>query len=308
MKIVVTGGAGFIGSHIVDAYIEQGHQVTIIDDFSTGDKRNLNKQASLYSMDILDPKIPGLLSELSPDVLCHHAAQMDVRLSVADPKLDARINILGLINLLEGCKGAGVKKVIFASSGGAVYGEQEKFPAPENHTIQPASPYGVSKITGEYYLSFYKQTAGIPYVAFRYGNVYGPRQLATGEAGVVAIFIGKFLRGESPTINGDGKQTRDYVFVSDVVRANLMALKSDITGPVNIGTGKETDVVTIFDLLDGKMGAKKKAVFGPAKPGEQRRSCLDVSHARKALGWSPKISFNAGLDQTISFYRERDAS
>jgi len=308
MKIVVTGGAGFIGSHIVDAYIEQGHEVTIIDDISTGDKRNLNKQAALCSMDILDPKIPGVLSDISPDVLCHHAAQMDVRRSVADPKLDARINILGLIHLLEGCKGAGVKKVIFASSGGAVYGEQEKFPAPENHTTQPASPYGVSKITGEYYLSFYKQAAGIPYVALRYGNVYGPRQLATGEAGVVAIFIGKFLRGESPTINGDGKQTRDYVYVGDVVRANLMALESDITGPVNIGTGKETDVVTIFDLLNDKMGAKKKAVFGPAKPGEQRRSCLDVSHARKALGWSPKISFNAGLDQTISFYRERDAS
>ena len=259
-------------------------------------------------MDILDPKIPGLLSELSPDVLCHHAAQMDVRRSVADPKLDARINILGLIHLLEGCKGAGVKKVIFASSGGAVYGEQEKFPARENHPTRPASPYGVSKITGEYYLSFYEQTAGISYVAFRYGNVYGPRQLATGEAGVVAIFIGKFLRGESPTINGDGKQTRDYVFVSDVVRANLMALDSDITGPVNIGTGKETDVVTIFDLLNDKLGAKKKAVFGPAKPGEQRRSCLNASHARKALGWSPKISFKAGLDQTISSYRERDAS
>ena len=308
MRILVTGGAGFIGSHLVDAFVAAGFEVSVIDDFSTGDERNLNKQASLYSMDILDPKIPKLLSDISPDVLCHHAAQMDVRRSVADPKLDARINILGLINLLEGCKGTGVKKVIFASSGGAVYGEQVKFPAPENHPIQPASPYGVSKITGEYYLSFYHQTAGISYVALRYGNVYGPRQSSTGEAGVVAIFIGKFLHGESPTINGDGKQTRDYVCVSDVVRANLMALESDITGPINIGTGKEIDVVTLFDLLNEKMGAKKKAVFGPAKEGEQRRSCLNVSRARKVLGWSSEISFNAGLDQTISFYRERDAS
>ena len=308
MKIIVTGGAGFIGSHIVDAYIEQGHQVTIIDDLSTGDERNLNKQATFYSMDILDPKIPELLSKISPDVLCHHAAQMDVRRSVADPKLDARINILGLLHLLEGCKGAGVKKVIFASSGGAVYGDQETFPAPENHPTHPASPYGVSKITGEYYLSFYHQTAGIPYLAFRYGNVYGPRQLATGEAGVVAIFIGKFMSDESPTINGDGKQTRDYVYVGDVVRANMMALESDFTGPINIGTGKETDVVTIFNLLNEKIGAKKEAVFGPAKPGEQSRSCLDVSHARKTLGWSPKVSFNAGLDRTISFYRERNLS
>lgn len=308
MRILVTGGAGFIGSHIVDAFIAAGHEVSVIDDFSTGDESNLNPKATVHRMDILDPDIPRLLAESAPDVLCHHAAQMDVRRSVADPKLDARINILGLIHLLEGCKGAGVKKVIFASSGGAVYGEQETFPAPENHPTRPASPYGVSKITGEYYLSFYKQTAGISYVALRYGNVYGPRQLATGEAGVVAIFIGKFLQGESPTINGDGKQTRDYVYVSDVVRANLMALESDVTGPINIGTGKETDVVTIFDLLNDKTGAKKKAVFGAAKPGEQSRSCLNISHARKALGWFSEISFNAGLDQTLSFYRERDAS
>ncbi len=206
MKIVVTGGAGFIGSHIVGAYLEQGHQVSVINDLSKGNERNLNKQATFCSMDILDPKIPGLLSDISPYVLCHYAARMDVRRSVADPKLDARINILGLLHLLEGCKVAGVKKVIFASSGGAVYAEQEKFPVPENHPTHPAGPYGVSKITGEYYLSFCQQTAGIPYVAFRYGNVYGPRQLAIGEAGVVAIFIGTFLGGESLSLTAMGNR------------------------------------------------------------------------------------------------------
>ncbi len=209
---------------------------------------------------------------------------------------------------MEGCKSARVKKVIFASSGGAVYGEQEKFPAPEDHPTRPTSPYGVSKITGEYYLSFYHQTAGIPYVALRYGNVYGPRQLATGEAGVVAIFIGKFLSGESPTINGDGKQTRDYVYVGDVVRANLLALERDVTGPFNIGTGKETDVLSIFEMLNRKTGAKKKAKFGPAKPGEQSRSCVDVSRAQKVLRWSPEVSFNEGLDLTLSHFRNANPS
>ncbi len=307
MRIVVTGGAGFIGSNIVDAYIAAGHEVTVIDDFSTGNKSNLNPKAVVHSMDILDPDIPRLLAECAPDVLCHHAAQMDVRRSVADPQYDARINILGLIHLLEGGKNAGIKRVIFASSGGAVYGEQERFPAPEDHPTRPACPYGVSKLTGEHYLAYYEQTAGIPYVALRYSNVYGPRQLSTGEAGVVAIFVGRLLRGESPTINGDGKQTRDYVYVGDVVEANLLALKSQLTGPVNIGTGCETDVLTLVDLLHEQMGSKIPAVYGPAKIGEQRRSSLDCCRARSKLGWSPRTALAAGLEKTVAHFRQRTA-
>ncbi|MBI4489960.1 MAG: NAD-dependent epimerase/dehydratase family protein [Deltaproteobacteria bacterium] len=304
MKIVVTGGAGFIGSHIVDAYIAEGHEVVVIDDFSSGSKHNLNRQTTLYSMDILDSALPDLLSEISPDILSLHAAQMELRRSVADPLFDARVNILGLIHLLEGCKGLKIKRVIFASSGGAVYGEQERFPAPEDHPTRPMSPYGVSKLAGEHYLAYYQKAFGIPYIALRYGNVYGPRQSATGEAGVVAIFIRQLLQGRSPTINGDGKQTRDYVYVGDVVAANLLALASSYTGALNIGTGCETDVVTLFDLLRARIGPEIAAVHGPPKPGEQTRSSLDTSRAREALGWSPRISLSAGLDQTVAYYRQ----
>ncbi|MBI2350614.1 MAG: NAD-dependent epimerase/dehydratase family protein, partial [Deltaproteobacteria bacterium] len=281
MKIVVTGGAGFIGSHIVDAYIAAGHQVFIIDDLSSGDRGNLNPKADFHLMDILDPALPGLLVEISPDVLNHHAAQMDVRRSVDDPQFDARINILGLIHLLEGCKRSGVKKVLYASSGGAIYGEQEPLPTREDHPKSPQSPYGISKLTGEYYLSYYQTAFNIPSVALRYGNVYGPRQRADGEAGVIAIFIHHLLAGKSPKINGDGKQTRDYVYVGDVVVANILALESATTGPLNIGTGHETDVVTLFELLGKGMGSKAAAVYGPAKLGEQRRSSLDISRARE---------------------------
>ena len=221
MKIVVTGGAGFIASHIADAYVDRGHNVSIIDDLSTGQKRNLNSQAKIYAVDIADPKAVKLIATIKPDVLNHHAAQMDVRRSVADPTFDARINIIGFINLLEACKDAGVKKIIFSSSGGAVYGDREPIPATEEHETLPLSPYGVSKLTGELYLGYYHMAFGLPFVALRYANVYGPRQSTLGEAGVVAIFIAQLLAGKSPVINGDGKQTRDYVFVGDVVRANV---------------------------------------------------------------------------------------
>jgi len=308
MKIVVTGGAGFIGSHIVDAYIREGHEVIVIDNFSAGDKRNLNKQATVHSIDILDPTLSKLLSDISPDVLCHHAAQMDLRRSVADPLFDARINILGLIHILEACKGCGVKKVIYASSGGAVYGEQKTFPAPEDHPTHPESPYGISKLSGEHYLEYYQQAFGIAHVALRYGNVYGPRQSAKGEAGVIAIFIGHLLQRKSPTINGDGKQTRDYVYVDDVVDANLLALRPPLTGPVNIGTGQETDVLTIFELLKEIIGSGIKAIHGPPKKGEQRRSSLDTSRSRKELGWSPRVLLSEGLGKTVDYYRQMSAS
>jgi UDP-glucose 4-epimerase len=304
MKIVVTGGAGFIGSHLVDAFIAAGHEVFVIDDLSSGNKASLNPKAKLYSMDLLDPKIPALIAEIRPDALNHHAAQMDVRRSVADPMFDARVNILGFIHLLEAGKQSGLKKVIFASSGGAIYGEQEKFPAPEDHPKRPASPYGVSKLTGENYLAYYHATFNIPYVALRYANVYGPRQSFKGEAGVVAIFIDQLLAGKTPMIHGDGKQTRDFVYVGDVAAANLTALDMPYVGGINIGTGVETDLVTLYDKICRQMGAKVAPVHGPAKDGEQRRSCLDCSHARKILNWFPKISLDEGLGRTVAYYRK----
>ncbi|MGE5215961.1 MAG: NAD-dependent epimerase/dehydratase family protein [Chloroflexota bacterium] len=304
MKIVVTGGAGFIASHIVDALVERGHEVHIFDNFITGQRRNLNSKAELHEVDIADDQATRRFERLKPDVLCHHAAQMDVRHSVADPTFDARVNILGFINLLEAAKKCGVKKVTFASSGGAVYGDQDIFPAPEDHVTRPACPYGVSKRAGELYLSYYHQAFGLPYLALRYGNVYGPRQSAKGEAGVVAIFLSLLLAGQTPTINGDGRQTRDYVYVGDVVSANLAALDSPFVGAINIGTGVETDVVTVFRYLRQEVGSVVEAQHGPAKPGEQRRSCLDTRRAREVLGWYSQVPLAEGLRRTVSYYRE----
>lgn len=303
MRIVVTGGAGFIASHIVDAYLERGHEVHIVDDLSTGQSINLNPRADLHEVDIADPKAARLIERIKPDALSHHAAQMDVRHSVADPGFDARVNIIGFINLLEACKNCAVKKVMFASSGGAVYGEQDVFPAAEDHPTRPASPYGVSKRAGELYLSYYQQAFGLPYIALRYANIYGPRQSAKGEAGVVAIFLSLLLTGKTPVINGDGGQTRDYVYVGDVVAANAAALDSPFVGAVNIGTGVETDVVMIFDHLRRAVGSPIEAVHGPAKPGEQRRSCLDARLAARVLGWRPQTTLADGLLRTAEYYR-----
>jgi UDP-glucose 4-epimerase len=304
VRILVTGGAGFIGSNIVDAYLERGHEVHVLDDLSTGQRSNLSAKAQLHEIDIADAKAARLVESIKPDVLSHHAAQMDVRHSVADPGFDARVNIIGFINLLEGAKNAGVKKVIFASSGGAVYGEQDVFPAGEEHPTRPASPYGVSKRAGELYLSYYQQAFGLPYIALRYANIYGPRQSAKGEAGVVAIFLSLLLGGKTPVINGDGGQTRDYVYVGDVVAANLAALESSFVGAVNIGTGIETDVVQIFRHLRDAVDSSIEAAHGPAKPGEQRRSCLDARRAGEVLGWRPQMVLGDGLRRTATYYRE----
>jgi UDP-glucose 4-epimerase len=305
MRILVTGGAGFIASHVADAFIAAGHEVAILDDLSSGRRENLHPKARFYQLDVQDPAVADVLQRERPDVLCHHAAQMDVRRSVADPTFDARVNIVGLINLMEYGRRHGLKRVLFASTGGAIYGEQETFPAPETHKTEPVSPYGVAKLASERYLFFYFVTYGISYAALRYANVYGPRQNPHGEAGVVAIFCEKLLRGEQPVINGDGTQSRDYVYVGDLVRANLAALDSDFVGAVNLGTGIETDVNTIFRVLARLCGSSTPERHGPAKPGEQRRSVIDNALACRVLGWQPQVSLENGLRQTVDFFRQQ---
>jgi UDP-glucose 4-epimerase len=306
MKILVTGGAGFIGSHVVDAYLRAGHEVLVVDDLSSGRMENLSGDARLRRIDIRDPAARTLVREERPDVLNHHAAQMDVRRSVADPRFDADVNLLGLLNVLEGAREAGVRRVIFASSGGAVYGDRERLPAVEDDPTEPVSPYGVSKRAGELYLHFYHASYGLPYVALRYANVYGPRQDPHGEAGVVAIFTERLLQGAEATINGDGKQTRDYVYVGDVAAANVAALEADFVGPVNIGLGIETDVNQLFALLRDAAGSTAQPQHGPAKPGEQRRSVIDPARARRVLGWTPRVQLADGLREVVAFFRARN--
>ncbi len=305
MKVLVTGGAGFIGSHVVDGYVGAGHEVLVVDNLSSGKRENLNPRARFVERDILDPATAQLIRDERPDVLNHHAAQIDVRRSVADPALDARTNVLGTLALLEAARQAGVKKVLFVSSGGAVYGEQEAFPAPETHPTWPVSPYGVSKRAGELYCNFYRAEYGLPFVAFRYANVYGPRQDPHGEAGVVAIFSGKMLGDEPITVNGDGMQTRDYVYVGDVARMSLLALQCDESGPVNVGTGVETDVNVLAQTLLEVSGSRSEIRHGPAKGGEQRRSVVDIRRAREVFGWQPNVPLREGLGRTVEFFRAR---
>jgi len=305
MKIVVTGGAGFIGSHVVEGYVARGHEVLIVDSLVTGKRENLHPKARFFELDIRDPKVAELIRGERPDVLNHHAAQMDVRKSVADPIFDAQVNILGTIELLKAARDAEVKKVLFVSSGGAVYGEQETFPAPETHPTWPVSPYGISKRSGELYAHFFQVEYGLKFVAFRYANVYGPRQDPHGEAGVVAIFSGKMLRGEPVTVNGDGKQTRDYVYVGDVARMSALALETDATGPVNVGTSIETDVNVLATMIRDAAGSKSEITHGTAKGGEQRRSVVDVTRAAQVFGWRPEVSLREGLGRTVEFFRTK---
>jgi UDP-glucose 4-epimerase len=304
MKILVTGGAGFIGSHVVDAYVAAGHEVVVVDNLSTGKRENLNRRARFVEADILDPATTNLIREQRPDVVNHHAAQIDVRRSVADPLFDARVNVLGTVMLLDAARQAGVKRFVSVSSGGAVYGEQETFPAPETHPTWPVSPYGVSKRSGELYAHFFQAQYGMPFVALRYANVYGPRQDPHGEAGVVAIFTLKMLRDESLTINGDGTQTRDYVYVGDVARMSVLAIEGDATGPVNVGTGIETDVNRLAALLLEASVSRSVVQHGPAKPGEQRRSVVDARRAAEVYGWRPEVTLADGLRRTVEFFRE----
>lgn len=302
-KVLVTGGAGFIGSHIVDRLINEGYKVVVVDNLSSGNEENVNNKAKFYKLDIQDSKLEAVFQKERPDYVNHHAAQIDVRHSVSDPVFDARINVLGTLNVLQNCVKHKVKKVIFASSGGAIYGDQQIFPAPETHPLRPISPYGITKLVAEHYLYYYKAVYGLNYVSLRYANVYGPRQDPFGESGVVAVFIQKMLNGERPVINGDGKQTRDFVFVGDVVQANILAITNNIAESIfNIGSGIETSVNQIFGHLKEIISPDIEEKHGPPKKGEQRRSVLECSNARKILHWLPKTSLIKGLKKTVEYF------
>ncbi len=309
MRVLMTGGAGFIGSHIVDRLLTEGYEVVVVDDLSTGKERNINKQAKFYRLDIQDPVLESVFQKEQPDYVDHHAAQIDVRRSVSDPGFDAKVNVLGTINILQNCVKYKVKKVVFASSGGAIYGEQEVFPAPETHPLRPISPYGITKLVAEHYLYYYKVVYGLDYVSLRYANVYGPRQDPFGEAGVVAIFIQKMLKEEQPTINGDGDQTRDFVYVEDVVSANMLAIKNNTPVNIfNIGTGKETTIKQIFNSLKETINLSINEERGPAKQGEQLRSVLNCTRAKEFLHWEPRIDILEGLKRTCEYFHEIQAN
>lgn len=309
MKILVTGGAGFIGSHVVDLFIQHGHDVVVVDDLSTGHRHNLNPQAKFYQLDIRDPKIAEVFATEKPDWVSHHAAQMDVRRSVAQPIFDADVNVCGSINVIEAARHHGVKHFVYISTGGAVYGEPEYVPCDEKHPINPICPYGASKHTGEHYLFMYKFLYGLNYTVLRYPNVYGPRQDPHGEAGVVAIFTGRMLRGEPVTINGDGEQTRDYTYVGDCAHANLLAVTREQPGGIyNIGRGEPTSVNQIFATLKDLTSYAPAAAYGPAKLGETRHIYLNADRARAELGWQATFDLRAGLQNTVDFFRTRLAA
>ena len=305
MKILVTGGAGFIASQIVDSYIAEGHNVTIIDDLSTGFEENINPAAEFVKLSISDSGIIDVFKNGKFDLVNHHAAQIDVRKSVADPLFDANTNILGTINLFQSCVRTGVKKIIFASTGGAIYGEQEYFPADEAHPTSPISPYGITKLTIEKYLYFYHLEHKLTYTILRYANVYGPRQNPFGEAGVVAIFANKLLKGEQPVINGSGEQTRDYVFVDDVIKANLLAVRDEQNNIYNVGTAIETNVNVIYKILNDTIGKGLAEKHGPAAPGEQMRSVITSEKLYKKFNWKPATPLKDGLEKTADYFKNK---
>ena len=299
MKILVTGGAGFIGSHVVDAFVAGGHDVIALDDLSTGHRLNVNPRARLVVMDVRDDRVRDLLEAERPEVVDHHAAQINVRVSVAEPRRDADVNILGTLNLLESAAAAGTRRIIFASTGGAIYGEQEYFPADENHPMRPVSPYAISKRTAEEYTEFFRRTRGIEMAVLRYANVYGPRQDPHGEAGVVAIFTAAMSEGRSPTIFGDGEQTRDFVHVADVARANVAALSSPSGETCNIGTGMETSVNQLYAIIADAIGFRGAPVHAAPKEGDIPRSCISARRAEEVLGWQPEVGLRDGLRWTV---------
>jgi len=335
-KVLVTGGAGFIGSHIVDLLIDNNYKVVIVDDLSSGREENVNKKARFYKLDISDQNgLAEVFKQEKPDYVCHEAAQISVSFSVRHPLFDVQTNILGSLNLLQCClMNHQVKGIVFASSGGTIYGEPEHFPITEDYPFRPQSPYGISKVAVEHYLDFYQKNYYLPYVALRYGNVYGPRQDPYGEAGVIAIFIEKMLKGEIPTINGDGEYIRDYIYVEDVARANLLALQNmvklskvvqekekakekekEIEGKgeavaelkfnsLNLGTGRGISVNEIFSLLRKIIKFPHPAHYGPPRAGDLRKNILDCRLIKEVLGWQPKFDFSAGLEKTVRWFKE----
>jgi UDP-glucose 4-epimerase len=305
MRIVVTGGAGFIGSHLVAALVELNHTVEVIDDLSSGFKHNIMPGVKLHVLNICSSEAAEIIAGGNFDIVFHLAAQIDVRKSVIDPQLDLSVNVGGSINVLEACVRGKVKKIIFASSGGTGYGEQVTFPAAETHTLAPVCPYGITKITVERYLHYYQVMKGLEYVALRYANVYGPRQNPHGEAGVISIFAEKMLTHKPVFINGDGLQTRDFVHVFDVTRANLAAInypKSDI---FNVGTGIETTILSLFRMINQYYGLKVSEMHAPPKIGEQRRSVLSYEKMKYEMNWTPTIDLDTGLKQTLDWYAEK---
>jgi UDP-glucose 4-epimerase len=342
MRILVTGGAGFIGSHVVDAYIRAGHDVGVLDDLSRGKRENINPEASFTRMDLRSPDLKDFLAENQFDCINHHAAQIDVRLSISDPVRDAMINVVGTLNLLEAARLTGTRTIIFASTGGAIYGAQRRFPATEEHPTAPMNPYGVAKRSIEHYLEYYRQIHALRYVVLRYANVYGPRQDPQGEAGVVGIFCQQVLGRRRFVIYGDGEQTRDYVYVGDVARASVLAFEhlrkplafsvradngqraagsslppnrvnaathpGNNCGVFNIGTGVETSVNALAATLLDSIGADCPIVYQPSRPGEQLRSCIDPSKAGEVLGWSPVTPLPEGLTETFAWFRRQNES
>jgi UDP-glucose 4-epimerase len=306
LRILVTGGAGFIGSQVADRFVEMGHDVAVLDDLSTGLREYVNPRARFYHLDLVDAAaVEAAVAEFRPEVVSHHAAHIDVRISVEQPRRDAEVNILGGLGLLEGCRRHRVRKLVYASTGGALYGEIQGPPASEDHPIRPESPYGASKHALEHYVRIWRGLHGLDYTVLRYPNVYGPRQNPLGEAGVNAIFIGLMLEGKRPRVFGDGEQLRDYLYVDDVVEANRLALERGSGATLNLGTGVGTSVNQIFRTLRGLLGFEGEPVYEAPRPGEVQKSVLDARRAREVLGWEPKVTFADGLARTVEWSRAR---
>ncbi len=305
-RVLITGGAGFIGSTAADQFLAAGWDVAILDDLSSGKRGNVPAGARFYPVDVRSEAAIEAVKKERPEVICHQAAQIDVRRSMTDPRFDADVNVGGLLNLMQAAVAAGsVEHVVFASSGGATYGDTDVIPTPESHPQRPVSCYGAAKAASEIYLGVYRANHGIKVTALRYANVYGPRQDPHGEAGVVAIFCGRLLDGKPCTIYGDGTQTRDYVFVGDVARANVLAAAQRFDGPLNVGTGVETDVNRIYAHLARAAGVGRAPERAPGRMGEQKRSCVDPAAAAKAIGWKPEVAIEDGLARTLEFFRKQ---
>jgi UDP-glucose 4-epimerase len=303
VKVMVTGGAGFIGSNLADRLVDEGHEVVVVDDLSGGQRQQVPAEANFYQMDVESRWLDRVIEREQPDAVCHLAAQMSVARSVRDPLFDAQVNIIGSLGLLAACHAHGVNRLVFASTGGAIYGDADTIPTPESYPAAPVSPYGASKLSFEHYLHVYREVHDVSSVALRFANVYGPRQDPHGEAGVVAIFSRALLNGDSAVINGDGKQTRDYVYVADVVAAISAAMRSDVTGSYNVGTAIETDVNQLYGLIAAAAGSRAPAEYAPPLPGEQRRSCLAIDRIREDLAWQPRVSLAEGVPLTMDFFR-----